>query len=75
MGPKYSCLGSGWPRAQGMAPNSVAKGSWWRVGDRSEELMLMEEVFFEVQVTSMRGTCSLTFPEPLGWEEEAVKVI
>lgn len=53
----------------------MAKGSWRRVGHRSEEPTLMEEVFCEMQTTSMGGTCSLTFPEPLSWEKGTIKII
>ena len=58
-----------------MALDSVTRGSWKRGGHETEEPTLMEENFCEVQMTSMRNTCSFTFPEPLGWEEGAVRVI
>ena len=58
-----------------MAPDSVTRGSWKRGGHITEEPALMEENFCEVQMVSMRSTCSFTFPEPLGREERAVRVI
>lgn len=35
----------------------------------------MDIVFCEMKMISMGGSCSLTFPEPLGQEEGAIKFI